>query len=166
MYRLVVKNLSKKFSIGCKKKDSTLARVISILSNKESKKKFQVLKNISFNVKEGEMLGIIGNNGSGKSTLLRTIAGIYKADKGTVEINGRVISVINLNAGLNMRLTMKDNIFLCSSLYGLSKKQTQHIFNKIILFAELEKYIDTKLYQFSSGMLARLSFSIAIFCTI
>jgi len=165
MNRIVVKNLSKKLSIGFKKNENTLSRIISLLSIKETKKEVWVLKNISFKLKNGEVIGLLGENGSGKSTLLRTIAGIYKKNKGIIEINGRIIPLINLNAGFKKKLTMKENIYLCCSIYGLSDNSIKKIFKSIVSFAELEKYTNTKIYQFSTGMITRLSFSIAIKCT-
>ena len=95
---------------------------------------------------------------------MRTIAGIYKQDEGKIIINGKIISLINLRAGLQLRLTMKDNIFLVGSFFGLSQKEIIQKFNSIVEFAELENFINTKIYQFSEGMKGRLAFSIAIHC--
>ncbi len=159
---IIVQNISKIFKIGTKKRETTLAKILSIFSGKETKKTIEVLKNISLTLKSGEMIGIIGENGSGKSTLLRILAGIYKQDNGNAIINGKIISLINLNAGLKDRLTMKDNIYLVGSFFGLSKKEIANKFNEIASFAELENFIDTKIYQFSEGMKQRLAFSIAI----
>ncbi len=164
MEMIIVDNVSKKFKRGFKKHQSALARFISFLLGKESKKTIWALKDVSFKAEKGEIVGIIGENGSGKSTLLRVIAGIYKEDKGKVSINGKIISVINLRAGLQHRLTMKDHIFLTSSFFGLSKKEIKQKFNSIVEFAELENFVNTKIYQFSEGMKQRLVFSIAIHC--
>jgi len=117
MERIVVKNISKTFRIGIKRKQTALARIISILSNREPKRTLQVLKNVSFTVEDGEIIGIIGRNGSGKSTLLRIIAGIVDKDKGKIETKGKLISLINLDSGIKERLTMKDNIYLCCSFF-------------------------------------------------
>jgi len=162
--RIIVKNISKKFKIGFKKYQSVLARFISVFSGKEPKKIIQALKDVSFKVKKGEIVGIIGENGSGKSTLLRVIAGIYRQDEGEVNVSGKIISLINLRVGLQGRLTMKDNIYLCCSLFGLSQKEIKQKFNSIVEFAELENFVNTKIYQFSEGMKQRLAFSIAIHC--
>ncbi len=91
-----------------------------MFSGKEPKKTIQALKDVSFEAEKGEIVGIIGENGSGKSTLLRIIAGIYKQDEGVISTEGKIISLINLNVGMQSRLTMKDNIFLVSSFFGLS----------------------------------------------
>jgi len=162
--KVVINNISKEFNIGFKKNQSVLQRIISFLSGKESKKMIKVLDNISFKINSGEIVGIIGENGSGKSTLLRIIAGIYSRDSGEVFVNGKIISLINLNIGLKERLTMRENIFLCCSLFGLGKEIIKRKFNSIVEFSELSNFIDTKLYQFSNGMLQRIAFSIAIHC--
>lgn len=162
MQRIVVDNVSKQFKIGFKKDQSALARAVSFLSGREPKKIIQALDNVSFEVEEGETVGIIGENGSGKTTLLRVIAGIYDKDQGQVLVNGKMISLINLNIGLKERLTMRDNIYLCSSLFGLSKRKTNQRFNSIVEFTELQNFVNTKIYQFSNGMKQRLAFSIAM----
>lgn len=162
--RVIVQNLSKKFQIGFKKHQSALERFISLFSGKEPKKTIQALKDVSFEAKKGEIVGIIGENGSGKSTLLRVIAGIYRQDEGNIIANGKIISLINLNIGMQSRLTMKENIFLIGSLFGVNQKGIKQRFNSIIKFAELENFINTKIYQFSEGMKERLAFSIAIHC--
>ncbi len=164
MKRIIVKNVSKEFKIGFKKNQTALVRILSFFSGKIPKKTLKVLDKVSFDVESGEILGIIGENGSGKSTLLRILSGIYPIYNGKKKINGKIISLIGLGKGLNRRLTMSDNIFLVGSLFGLFKKEIVEKFDSIIEFAKLEDFIDTKLYQFSEGMLQRLVFSIAINC--
>ena len=164
MKRIIVDNVRKKFKIGFKREQTTLARLVSLFSGREAKRVIEALKGVSFSVEAGEVLGIIGENGSGKSTLLRVIAGIYDKDAGKVGVNGKIVSLINLNVGLMERLTMKDNIFLCCSLFGLPQKEINQKLSSIIQFAELEPFLGTKLYQFSEGMKQRLAFSIAIHC--
>ncbi|MDP2947645.1 MAG: ATP-binding cassette domain-containing protein, partial [Nanoarchaeota archaeon] len=160
----IVEHISKKFQIGFKKNQSALERFIILFSGKEPKKTLQALKDVSFEAEKGEIVGIIGENGSGKSTLLRTIAGIYRQDEGKITTNGKMISVINLRVGLQDRLTMKDNIYLCCSLFGLNQKDIKKNFSLIVEFSELENFINTKIYQFSEGMKQKLAFSIAIHC--
>ncbi|MBW2992619.1 ABC transporter ATP-binding protein [Candidatus Woesearchaeota archaeon] len=162
MERIIVRNISKKFRKGVKKNLSAISRISSLVSDKEHKEEFYALNNISFTADAGEIIGIIGSNGSGKSTLLRIIAGIYKKDSGAVKTNGKMIPLINLRAGMQDRLSMKDNIFLCCSLFGLTIDEIRHNFAKITAFAELEEYTNTKLFQFSEGMKQRLAFSMAI----
>jgi len=164
-HRIIVKNLYKEFKMGRKVRRRTiLFKLASYFSGKQHKEKVGVLRNISFNVKKGEILGIIGRNGCGKSTLLRTISGIYPKNGGFVKMSGKVIPLIGLNVGMQERLSMKDNIFLCCSILGLGIPDIKRRFRDIITFAELEGYEDTKVYQFSSGMKTRLAFSIAIHC--
>ncbi|MDD4996288.1 MAG: ATP-binding cassette domain-containing protein, partial [Patescibacteria group bacterium] len=156
MKRIIVENLSKKFKIGFEKNRGILARFISLFSGKETKKNIQVLDNISFYVNAGEIVGIIGKNGSGKSTLLRIIAGIYDKEKGRINTQGKIISLINLNNGLKERLTLRDNIYLYSLLLGLSLKEIKEKINSIIEFSDLKDFVNTKIYQFSDGMKQRL----------
>lgn len=164
MKRIIIDNISKEFNIGFKKKQSILQRIISFLSGKESKKIIKVLSDISFEVNSGEIVGIIGENGSGKSTLLKIIAGIYNQDSGNIIVNGKIISLINLNVGLKDRLTMKENIFLTGSLFSMGQRDIKERLNSIVEFSELKEFVDTKIYQFSEGMKQRLAFSVAIHC--
>ncbi len=163
-FRIKVENVSKKFKIGYKKRQGALQRVLSFFSGKDSKKEILVLDGVSFEIFPKEIIGIIGNNGSGKSTLLRTLAGIYSVDSGSISVNGKVVSLINLNVGLKERLTMVENIFLCCSLFGLPKSEIKKKFKSIVEFSELKDFVNTKVYQFSEGMKQRLVFSIGIHC--
>jgi len=162
--KITVTDVCKKFKIGSNMHKGMLAKFVSIFSGREPKKTIEVLKNISFDVYSGEIVGIIGNNGSGKSTLLRIIAGIYSKDSGSIVADGKIVSLISLNAGLKERLTMRDNIYLCGALFGLSREAINKKFNSIVEFSELNSFVDTKIYQFSEGMKQRISFSIAIHC--
>ncbi len=161
MERIIVDKLWKEFCIGTNHQTS-LNKFKSVLSGKESRKKFWVLKDISFTANAGEIIGIIGKNGSGKSTLLRTIAGIYNKNRGDIITHGKLVSLIGMDKGLDLRLSAKDNIYRCCSILGLNNKEIKKRFNEIIAFAELKNFVYTKLYQFSSGMISRLAFSIAI----
>lgn len=162
MSRIIVKNLKKEFKIGIKKNQSVLERFVGIFSGMEYKTIMRVLDGISFELNPGEVLGITGRNGCGKSTLLRVVAGIYRADSGIIDINGKVISLINLWAGLKERLTMRENIFLTGSLFGLSRKEIRQKFSSIVDFSGLNEFVDAKLYQFSGGMMQRVAFSVAV----
>jgi ABC-type polysaccharide/polyol phosphate transport system ATPase subunit len=117
---------------------------------------------VSFDVHAGEFFGVIGPNGSGKSTLLKIMAGIYRQDRGLVCINGVVSPFIELGVGFSPELTARDNVRINSTLLGLSPKELERRYDKIVAFAELGRFMDQKLKNFSSGMQARLAYSIAI----
>lgn len=162
--KVSVQNVSKRFSIGYQKNDNALARLLSAILGKEQKKQITVLDSITFEVFAQENIGLIGNNGSGKSTLLRTIAGIYTPDQGKIENNGEIIYINGFGLGLKQRLSMRNNIYLIASIMGLSQKEIAKRFQEIVDFSELAEFVDTKVYQFSSGMLSRLCFSTTIHC--
>jgi ABC-type polysaccharide/polyol phosphate transport system ATPase subunit len=122
----------------------------------------RALDNVSFSIEQGEFYGIIGANGSGKSTLLKILAGIYPPDAGRVEIAGRLSPFIELGVGFNPELPARDNIMINGTLLGLTRKELQRRFDDIVGFAELERFVDQKLKNFSSGMQVRLAYSIAI----
>lgn len=119
------------------------------------------LKDISFEVKKGEFFGIVGRNGSGKSTLLKIISEIYRPTKGRVQKNGRLVPFIELGVGFNPELTGRENVYLNGALLGFSKKEIDDMYGDIVEFAELEKFMDQKLKNYSSGMQVRLAFSVA-----
>jgi ABC-type polysaccharide/polyol phosphate transport system ATPase subunit len=120
------------------------------------------LKDVSFSIEAGEFFGILGPNGSGKSTLLRILAGIYVADAGRVRVNGRLSPFIELGVGFDLELNARDNIRINGTLAGLTAWQLGERFDEILAFAELERFVDQKLKNYSSGMLMRLAYSIAI----
>jgi ABC-2 type transport system ATP-binding protein/lipopolysaccharide transport system ATP-binding protein len=122
---------------------------------------FTALNNISMGVMKGEAIGIIGHNGAGKSTLLKVIAKVLTPTEGRIQVNGSVAPLIELGAGFDMELTGKENIYLNASILGLSRKQIDKIFDKIVDFSELSDFIYSPLKSYSSGMIARLGFSIA-----
>ena len=161
---LIVDNVSKRFNLGFKKQDSALSRIVSLISGKEPNKLVDVLQNISFAAGIGEIVGLIGKNGSGKSTLLRLIAGIYEIDSGEIKVGGKVVYLNGFGFGLKDRLTMRENIYFVALLMGLSRKEINSKFDEIVDFSELKEYLDTKIYQFSSGMASRLRFAITIIC--
>ncbi|MBU0647960.1 ABC transporter ATP-binding protein [Patescibacteria group bacterium] len=160
MNAIEVKNLSKEFILDHFKHKTLKERIISSFHGR--KEVFKALDNVSFSVGKGEFFGIIGNNGSGKSTLLKILANIYPTTKGEVKINGKLSPFLELGVGFVMELSAWENIFLYGSLLGMSEKQIKERIDDIIAFSELEKFIDTKLNKFSSGMLVRLAFSTAI----
>jgi ABC-2 type transport system ATP-binding protein len=122
----------------------------------------QALLDVTFEVREGEFFGVIGANGSGKSTLLKILAGIYRADAGRVRINGRLSPFIELGVGFNAELSARENIEINAMLLGLTRRQLSERFDHILEFAGLQRFVDQKLKNYSSGMLVRLAYSIAI----
>ena len=120
------------------------------------------LEDVTFSVEPGEFFGVIGPNGSGKSTLLRILAGIYVPDSGVVRVNGLLSPFIELGVGFNIELNARDNIRINATLAGLTKRGLDERFDDILAFAELERFVDQKLKNYSSGMLVRLAYSIAI----
>jgi len=159
---ITVSNLSKKFQILHEKNDSIYEIIGSVFHKKNSYEDLQVLNNISFTVKTGETFGIIGNNGCGKTTLLRLISRIYKPDQGNIAVNGTLVPFLGLGTGFEIDLTARTNIIQYGIFLGMSKKEIHDKIDDILAFAELEKFGDTKLKHFSSGMYARLAFSTAI----
>ena len=157
-----VVNVSKKFRLYHEKRTSIFEAFSSNIHQKSYYETLQVLKNISFNVKKGETFGIVGRNGSGKSTLLRILSKIYQPDSGTIETTGTVIPVLALGLGFHPDLTAITNIYQSSILLGISNKEIAEKIDDVIKFAELEKFADTKLKNFSSGMQMRLAFATAV----
>jgi ABC-type polysaccharide/polyol phosphate transport system ATPase subunit len=169
MKKLILKSVTKKFNLGNSRGDGFLAKLIDVVSGKEKKSVKVGVDNVSFEVAHGEIVGIIGKNGSGKSTLLRTIAGIYALDGGSIEVEGdvaqpEILYINGFNHGIKPRLTMRENVYLIGTIMGLGRKQIDTVFNEIVEFAGLTDFIDTKVYQFSTGMILRLNFSIFIHC--
>lgn len=126
------------------------------------REEFWAIKNINLTINKGERIGIIGANGSGKTTLLKLITGIASPTRGRVEVFGKVISLIDLDAGFHPDLSGIKNIYLSGSVLGMSKKDVDSCLNEIVEFAELGKFIDAPIYTYSSGMMLRLGFSIAV----
>jgi ABC-type polysaccharide/polyol phosphate transport system ATPase subunit len=122
----------------------------------------EALIDVSFEVEQGEFFSIIGPNGSGKSTLLKILAGIYRANAGELRIDGKLSPFIELGVGFNPELTARDNVRINATLLGLGKRELQERYDDIVAFAELERFMDQKLKNFSSGMQVRLAYSIAI----
>jgi len=133
-----------------------------VFSKNSSKNKFLALDNISFEVPVGKMYAIIGLNGSGKTTLLRVLAGIYKPDSGSVTINGKLAPILHTGTGFNDEYTAKDNIITSGIILGMKKSEVISKVDKIINFAELQKFANQKIKHYSSGMKARLACSIAL----
>lgn len=160
-YIVEINNVSMMFKLSSEKVDTIKEYFIRLLKRQLSFQEFWALKNISLNIRRGEALGIIGLNGSGKSTLLKIIAGVLKPTTGIVSVYGTVAPLIELGAGFDYDLTARENIFLNGAILGYSKAKIKEEFDEIMDFAELWEFIDVPLKNFSSGMVARLGFSIA-----
>ena len=134
----------------------------TLFGDLEAGERFEALRGVSFDVKSGQTLGIIGENGSGKSTLLKILAGISKPTAGTVVTQGRISALIELGAGFHPEISGRENIFINGVILGLTRRQIQEKYDEIVRFAELEEFIDNPVKSYSSGMFMRLGFSIAI----
>lgn len=160
-----VNNVSMRFNLGIEKGFSLKQGFIDLFNKekriKNKKNEFWALKDINFQVKKGEVIGFIGSNGAGKSTLLKVVAGVMKPTKGNVKIYGNVCPMIELGAGFDMDLTARENIYLNGAVMGYTKELLDSKFNDIVNFAELRDFLDVPVKNFSSGMVARLAFSIA-----
>ena len=159
-----VDNVSMRFNLGIEKNFSLKLFFINLFKPRKKKGKktdFWALKDVSFKVKRGEVVGFIGSNGAGKSTMLKVIAGVMKPTKGKVEVHGNICPMIELGAGFDMDLTARENIFLNGAVLGYSKKFIEEKFDEIVEFSELKDFLDVPVRNFSSGMTARLAFSIA-----
>jgi len=156
-----LKNVSVVFKRNSEKMTSLKEYFINSLRKKIRKEQFVALENINITIEEGEVVGLLGLNGAGKSTLLKVISGIIKPTTGEVKLNGKMAPLIELGAGFDPELTGRENIFLNGSLLGFSKKELKERIGEIIEFSELNEFIDVPLKNYSSGMYARLGFSIA-----
>ena len=160
MHAISVKNVDKEFKIYKDTRRSLKDKLLLFSKNRYEVRK--VLKNISFNIKPGEAVGIIGKNGCGKSTLLKLLCKIMYPSKGIVSTSGRVASLIELGAGFHPDMTGRENIYINASIFGLTTKEIEKKMDSIIGFSELEDYIDEPIRIYSSGMYMRLAFSVAI----
>ena len=156
-----VKNVAMKFKMTKEKIFSLKEYFIKFLKRELVFEEFCALTDVSFSVKKGEILGIIGYNGAGKSTMLKVISGIMKPTTGTIKVEGIISPLIELGSGFDMELTARENIFLNGYILGYSKKFIKEHFDKIVEFSELEEFLDVPVKNFSSGMIARLGFAIA-----
>jgi ABC-2 type transport system ATP-binding protein len=156
-----VNKLSKNFKLPHERHKSLKGQVLNSFKNKSYEVQ-HALSDISFNIKKGEFFGIVGRNGSGKSTLLKCMAGVYTPTSGSIKINGSLVPFIELGVGFNPELSGRDNVFLNGALLGFNRRQMLAMYDDIVSFAELEKFMDQKLKNYSSGMQVRLAFSIAI----
>ena len=156
-----VKNVTIRFNLASEKIDNLKEYFVKLVKRELLFQEFLAVKDATFQVKRGEAWALVGSNGSGKSTLLKAICGILKPYKGEVVVNGTVSPLLELGAGFDMNLTARENICLNGTVLGHSKKYMEEHFDEIVAFAELEKFLDSPVKNFSSGMRARLGFAVA-----
>lgn len=156
-----VRDLSKTFALPHQRRDTFKEFFLHPFARMTYERQ-QALTDVSFTVERGEFFAIMGPNGSGKSTLLKVLAGIYRADRGTVAVGGLLSPFIELGVGFNMELTARDNVRINATLLGLTRREIEEKFDDIVRFAEIERFVDQRLKNYSSGMQMRLAYSIAI----
>ncbi|WP_210490671.1 ABC transporter ATP-binding protein [Rufibacter aurantiacus] len=154
------RNISKTFHISEDSHNTVKHRLFNLFNPPKSRY-VPAVKNMSLEIMKGECIGLLGRNGCGKSTLVKILAGVYPTDSGYVNINGSTM-LMNLGVGMSHELTARENVYVSGSVLGLKIKEVDVIFDEIIEFAELREFVDTKIKFFSSGMVARLAFSIAV----
>ncbi len=159
---IVVENISKYYRIPMEKKLTVYENIAGLFSRNKGYEEFWALKDISFSIKHGETFGVIGPNGSGKSTLLKMLAGVLYTDSGNISVDGKIAPFLELGVGFQFELTAKENIYLYGAIMGLTRKDVDRKYEDILEFAELKRFENVKLRNFSSGMYVRLAFSIAI----
>jgi ABC-2 type transport system ATP-binding protein len=159
---IVVSHVSKDFVLPHEKISSVKSAFTGLHKKKQKSSETQhALKDINFEVQKGEFFGIVGRNGSGKSTLLKILAGIYQPSDGSVQAKGKLVPFIELGVGFNPELTGRENVYLNGAMLGFSDKEVSEMYTDIVQFAELERFMDQKLKNYSSGMQVRLAFSLA-----
>ncbi|MCW2493589.1 MAG: transporter related protein, partial [Frankiales bacterium] len=151
--------VSKRFASHTERATSIKERLVR---RKAASVDFYALRDVSLEIAHGQSVGLIGANGSGKSTLLKVLAGILRPTEGTVEARGRIASLLELGAGFNGELSGRENIYLNASLLGLTRRETDKLYDSIVEFAELAEFIDNPVKHYSSGMYVRLGFSVAV----
>lgn len=156
-----IENVGMQFKLNKEKVDNLKEYVIKLLKRQIKYTKFWALKDVSFEIEKGNKLGIVGLNGSGKSTLLKIISGVLKPTEGTIHIKGRIVPLLELGSGFDLEYTGRENIFLKGALLGYSQSYLEEKYDEIVEFSELEEFIDIPLKNYSTGMTARLAFSIA-----
>jgi len=159
---IIVHDVSKTFKLPHEKHSSIKSLFVNMFRKSRTFEKQKVLNGVSFEIKKGEFFGIVGRNGSGKSTLLKLLAGIYSPDSGSIDVRGKLTPFIELGVGFNPELTGRENVYLNGALLGFDRRQMDKMYDDIVEFAELKKFMDQKLKNYSSGMQVRLAFSIAI----
>lgn len=155
------KNISMRYLMTYDRIQSIKEYVVQLVKRKIKYEEFWALKDVSFKIEKGEVVGIIGHNGAGKSTLLKVISGILKPTSGELEVNGNIVPMLELGSGFDHDLTGRENIFLNGAILGYTEQYLKEKYDEIVEFSELGKFIDVPIRNYSSGMLMRLAFSIA-----
>ncbi len=161
-YAIEFRDVSRRFVLHHERRASFQDLFISFIRPRGTSEEFWALRNVTFGIRRGETLGLVGRNGAGKSTLLKLVTRILEPTEGEVLVNGRTYAMLELGAGFHPELSGRDNIFLNGSLYGFGRKEMQQRYNDIVRFSELERFVDTPVKHYSSGMYARLGFGIAV----
>lgn len=156
-----VKDVSMRFRMANDNIRSIKEYMVQLLKGKIQYNEFEALKNVSFDVKRGEVVGLIGHNGAGKSTMLKVISGILKPTEGSVTVRGNIAPMLELGSGFDMDMTGRENIFLNGAILGYSEEFLNSKYDEIVAFSEIGQFIDMPLRNYSSGMITRLAFSIA-----
>ncbi len=157
---VVVDQVTKRFKLANHQSIKTLT--VNLARREELYRRFKALDNISFTLDQGDTLGLMGLNGSGKSTLLKLISGVMKADRGTVLTRGRIAGLIEVGAGFSKDLSGRENIYLNGAILGMSEAEIERKFDTIVDFSEMEKFLDSPVKHYSSGMFMRLAFAVAV----
>jgi ABC-type polysaccharide/polyol phosphate transport system ATPase subunit len=157
-----LENVSKLFAIPHARQRTLFHWVSSVLGRGYDYEPLYALKEINLHVREGEFLGVIGKNGSGKSTLLKVISRIYPPTTGEVRVQGDIFPLLELGVGFQPEFSCRENLYLYGSMLGFTRKELSRRFDRIIAFAELERFVDAKLGTLSTGMILRLAFSVAV----
>lgn len=158
---IIVNDVAMRFNLAKERVDSLKEYLIKKVKGQIQFDEFWALKGVSFEVKKGDSVGLIGLNGSGKSTLLKTIAGVLKPTRGSVEVKGTIAPLIELGAGFDFDLTARENIFLNGAILGNARSEMEKHYDDIVAFSELHEFMDVPVKNFSSGMVSRLAFAIA-----
>eukprot|EP01041_Mallomonas_annulata_P027453 gene27453-49054_t len=170
MKAISIENISKKYILSHKKKkyqnlkesvSGFLGELFTSKDEEETKEVFWALQNVSFDIEQGDRIGIVGSNGAGKSTLLKILSRITEPTSGQVNVNGRMASLLEVGTGFHPDLTGRENIFLNGAILGMKQQEIKRQFDEIVSFAGIEKFLDTPVKRYSSGMYVRLGFAIA-----